>query len=111
MNRDWLDLTIFCLGTGALAVILLAVVAVVLLGLAIIVIRLTPRLHWGKPQNDGELSFYDSRMIVTGKDGKPISGERRLISEPLKIRWWLGLSRRNSSKWFIGLIRWEPKTD
>jgi hypothetical protein len=108
---DWLDLTIRYLGIALLSVILLALIGGALLCIAVVVIRFTPRLHMGKPQNDGELSFYDSRMIVTGKNGKPVSGERRLISEPLKIRWWLGLSRRNSSKWFIGLIRWEPKAD
>lgn len=74
-------------------------------------IRFIPRLHFGKPKNDGELCFYDPRVIITGKGGKRVEGERRLITDPLKIKWWVGLSRRNSSKWFVGIIRWDPKAE
>lgn len=98
---DWLELTIRYLGIGLLSTILLALIAGTLLCVAAIVIRLTPRLHYGRPPNDGELCFYDPRVV----------GERRMINAPLKIKWWLGLSRRNSSKWFVGFIRWEPKAD
>ena len=108
---DWFDLTVRYLGIALLSVILLALIVGVLLGIAFVVIRFTPRLHVGKPQNDGELTFYDPRVITSGKDGQRIEGGRRPISAPLCIKWWVGLSRRNSSKWFVGLIRWEPKPD
>lgn len=106
---DWLDLTIHYLGVATLTVILMAILAAVLLIVAFFVIRYTPRLHVGRPRNDGELCFYDPRIIVTGKGGERIEGGRQLITDPLKIKWWVGLSRRNSNKWFFGYIRWEPK--
>lgn len=96
---DWLELAIRYSGIALLSVIALALIAGALFCAAFVVIWLTPRLHYGKPQNDGELCFYDPR----------IKDERRLITDPLKIKWWFGLSRRNSAKWFIGVIRWDPK--
>lgn len=98
---DWLELAIRYLGIAMLSTICLALIAGTLLCVAIVVVRFTPRVHLGRPQNDGELSFYDPRVI----------GDRRLITDPLKIKWWVGLSRRTSSKWFFGFIRWEPKRD
>lgn len=106
---DWLDLTIRYLGIAMLAVLAFILLVGTLLCVAIVVIRLTPRLHFGAPKNDGELSFYDPRVIITGKGDERTVGERRLITEPLKIRWWVGLSKRNSSKWFVGFIRWDAK--
>jgi hypothetical protein len=108
---DWFELAIRYSGIALLSVVAMALIAGTLLCIAIVVIRLTPRLHFGKPQNDGELHFYDPCVIITGKGDKRIEGERRLITDPLKIKWWVGLSKRNSSKWFIGLIRWEPKSE
>lgn len=106
---DWLELTIRYLGIATLSVIALAVLTGALLCVAFIVIQLTPRLHIGRPKNDGELCFYDPNVIITGKKGERIEGERQLITDPLKIKWWLGLSKRNSSKWFFGFIRWDAK--
>lgn len=96
---DWLDLTIHYLGIATLTVLILAGLGLLLLTVVMVVIKFTPRLHIGKPKNKGELCFYDDR-----------SGERRLINAPLSIKWWYGASYRNSSKWFFGLIRWEPKS-
>jgi hypothetical protein len=98
--NSWLDLTIFYLGVGALTVIVLAALACVLLAIVFLVMKFTPRLHVGRPHNDGELCFYDDR-----------SGARRMINAPLGIKWWFGASYRNSPRWFVGLIRWEPKQD
>lgn len=106
---DWLDLAIRYLGIAMLTVLALILLVGTLLCVAIVVIRFTPRLHFGAPKNDGELRFYDPCVIITGKGDKRIEGERRLITDPLKIKWWVGLSKRNSSKWFVGFIRWEAR--
>lgn len=104
--NDWLELTIRYLGISLLTVIILGAVGLVSITVVMVAIKFTPRLHIGKPQNNGELCFYDSRPICMGKDG-----ERRMINAPLGIKWWFGASYRNSPKWFFGLIRWEPKQD
>lgn len=104
---DWLELAIRYLGIATLTVIIVAGVGLLVLTSVMLVIRYTPRLHVGRPQNDGELCFYDRRVITTGKGDERTEGERRPIAEPLKIKWWFGLSRRNSSKWFVGFIRWD----
>lgn len=106
---DWLELTIRYLGIGLLTAILLAVTVGALLCFAIVVVKFTPRLHVGKPTNEGELCFYDSRHILTLKNNEHCgTQERRLVNRPLKFKWWFGLSHRGSPKWFIGIIRWEP---
>lgn len=106
---DWFELTIRYLGIATLTTILLASTAAVALGAAVFAIRYMPRLHAGEPNNEGELCFYDYRRIITGKDDQRVEGERRMINAPLGIRWWFGISYRPAPKWFIGIIRWEPK--
>lgn len=105
-----MDLAIWYAGVAVLSVALLALIAGTILCIAVVVIHFTPRLHIGRPQNDGELCFYDPRVITTGKGDKRIEGERRPIAAPLRIKWWVGLSRRNSAKWFVGFIRWDPQS-
>lgn len=99
----WLDFVFFCIGATVVA----ALAGIALFVAAVLLWALLPRLHVGRPKNDGELCFYDPRVIISGKDGKPIKGERRMIAAPLKIRWWLALSKRNSSRWFIGVMRFD----
>lgn len=95
----WIDLLFHYTGM-AVIVALIAIFFVGLIGGAILLIMsYWPRFHMGCPKNDGEIRFYDP---VDTYDGKPV-----LISEPLRIRWWLGLSLRNSSKWWFGLMRFE----
>lgn len=108
---DWLELTIHYLGIGTLTVIILGALGLLLLTVVMIAIKFTPRLHIGIPANEGELCFYDPRSIISGKNGQQIGPSRRMINAPLGIKWWCGLSYRPAPKWFVGVIRWEPKQD
>lgn len=109
MIVDALDMTIRYLGIATLTVLILAGLGLLLLTAVMVAIKFTPRMHIGRPMNDGELCFYDSRSIVSGKTGERIGPSRRMVNAPLGIKWWCGLSYRGAPKWFVGFIRWEPK--
>ncbi|MGX1353381.1 hypothetical protein AB7M49_007002 [Bradyrhizobium elkanii] len=91
----FLDCVFYLIGVAVISAAAGIVLAVIVVGLWM----LRPRLHIGRPKYSGELSFYERRA----------DGSFRTINAPLGIRWWLGLSKRNSARWFIGVIRWEPK--
>lgn len=107
----WLEMTIRYLGIATLSVVVLAAVVAVGLGLLAILLRFTPRLHYGSPQNPGELRFYNRYTITTGKDGQAIEGTSQLLNDPLKIKWWVGLSHRVGARWWLGVICFQPKAD
>lgn len=108
---DWLELTIHYLGIATLTVLIMGSLGCLLIALIIIGIKFTPRLHLGMPANEGELCFYDDRAVVSGSTGERINPGRRMINAPLGIKWWCGLSYRPSPKWFVGIIRWEPRQE
>lgn len=87
------------------------VIAIVVLGGLILSIKLIvhfPRVHVGAPQNPMETITYDAREILTTKPGehKAPTGRGDIIQQ-LALRWWLGISSRNSARWFFGVIRWD----
>lgn len=96
----WLDLVFHYIGVAVVAAVAGIVLVVVSAAIFLIARMLTPRLHVGRPKNDGELCFYDPRVILA-------NDRRHMVAAPLKIRWWAGLSKRNSSRWFIGVMRFD----
>lgn len=106
---DWFDLVIWYLGIALFGAIATVGLGGMIAAIVVAVSTFAPRLHAGQPNNDGELCFYDYRTIITSKDGERIEGTRQMINAPLKLKWWFGISHRRSPKWFIGIIRWEPK--
>ena len=86
----------------------LAFVLVLFVG-SILVLRYTPRLHFGVPRADIELRSFARAAIRTGKDGKPLQGELWQEFQRLKVARWYGLSPRNSVRWFFGFILFAEK--
>lgn len=64
---DWLELTIRYLGIALLSTICLALIAGTLLCIAFIVVRFTPRLHYGEEQALVNLKFFrgDRDLVAT----------------------------------------------
>lgn len=108
---DWLELTIRYLGIGLLTVIILGAVGLVLLTLVMVAIKLTPRLHIGAPKSIMEMQSFSSSQIMTTKHGvtKPLDPTPRPFQQ-LELKWWFGLSSRNSARWFFGFMRWQNKS-
>lgn len=108
---DWLELTIRYLGIALLTVIVLAAVGLVLLTVVVAAIKLTPRLHFGAPKSIMEMQSFSTSQITTTKHGvtKPLNPTPSPFQK-LELKWWVGLSSRNSAKWFFGIMRWQNKS-
>lgn len=92
---------------GKFAVTLLGLCAVVtVFGLSLVLIAIyLPRLHVGKPPNPASLTF-------TGKQATFGHAEpQSVVIQSLSIKWWLGISHRPSTKWFLGFIRWDKQKE
>lgn len=102
-----------CIGAVTVSVLIAAALGIAIVFGAAFVAVYRPRLHFGKPQNTGELSFYDARVIVTAKGGEPVEAapEHGRIIQRLGLRWWVGLSSRTKASWFVGIIRWKVEAD
>jgi len=75
---------------------------------------MVPILHVGRPRNPCEWRAYDSRLIITAKDGKsliPVADRKLRVIQHLRLRWWFGISSPKRPAWFLGLMRWERVTE
>jgi hypothetical protein len=58
-----------------------------------------PRFHLGRPENPGELHFWQEREAGPA------------VFQKLRLKWWCGLSSRRRPKWFLGVMAWDKKSD
>jgi hypothetical protein len=87
------------IATVWLAMLLLAFAALGVLTL--LIVRHAPKPVAGKTELRGVISYF-GRDRLPRKDG---SGSAPVIKNQWGISWWMGLTGRSESTWFLGFMR------